>query len=296
MIHVIDLHFQGQKEAIVAFLVETSAGPVLIETGPHSTYPQLEKGIKELGYTAASIKHVFLSHIHLDHAGAAWLFARQGAKVYVHPRGYPHLLDPSRLLRSAKRIYQDMMDSLWGTLEPIPAEQLQVVEHDEKFQVGDQTFTAWHTPGHAVHHIAWQLGSEDLFTGDVAGVRIGNGPVVPPCPPPDINVEDWQRSIELIRDLQPKRLWLTHSRGIDNVLEHLDELEERLLRWSAWIRPLVLEEQLEDVELVRRFTQYVEECFSKLDLDAETQRRYEVANPAGMSTYGLKRYWIKKNS
>ncbi|MEZ5044668.1 MAG: MBL fold metallo-hydrolase [Saprospiraceae bacterium] len=295
MIHLIDLHFQGQTAAIAAFLVETTAGPVLVETGPHSTFSHLEKGIHRLGYKIEDIKHVFLSHIHLDHGGAAWLFAEKGAKIYVHPRGYPHLHDPSKLLQSAKMIYQDQMDALWGTLRPIAQENLQVAEHGQTFPVGNCSFTAWHTPGHAVHHIAWQLG-QDLFAGDVAGVKIGNGPVVPPCPPPDINVEDWQNSLQLIRTLNIERLWLTHSQSIEMVGEHLDELETRLLDWANWIRPKVLEEKLGNEELIKVFTQFVIESFERLSLAKAVSTRYEVANPAGMSALGLKRHWLKKEA
>lgn len=293
MIHIIDLHFQGQTEAIAAFLVETSAGPVLVETGPHSTYSHLKAGIERAGFQVTDIKHVFLTHIHLDHAGAAWLFANQGAKVYVHPRGYPHMHDPSRLLKSAKMIYQDKMDALWGTLNPIDEQQLTAVAHEDAFTIGDTTFKAWHTPGHAVHHIAWQVG-DDLFTGDVAGVKIGAGPVVPPCPPPDINVEDWKASIQLIKDMAPARLWLTHSQSISNVNEHLDELEDRLVDWADWLKPKVVDEELADGALIQAFTQYVLDSFTKLDLSKEVSTRYEVANPAGMSAFGLKRYWKKK--
>lgn len=293
MIHQIDLHFQGQLEAIAAFLVETSAGPILIETGPHSTLPYLQEGIKAAGYQLTDVKHVFLTHIHLDHAGAAWKFAEHGATIYVHPRGYPHMHDPSKLLKSAKMIYQEQMDSLWGTLKPIPAEQLIAVEHEQSFSVGDVSLKAWHTPGHAVHHIAWQLGTE-LFTGDVAGVKIGEGPVVPPCPPPDINVEDWQASLQIIRQIAPNRLWLTHFQAITEVATHLDALEKRLVEWAEWLKPRVLSEEWNDAALMQAFEEFVMNEFDKMELDPKIKRRYAVANPAGMSALGLKRYWLKK--
>ena len=293
MIHQIDLHFQGQLEAIAAFLVETSAGPILIETGPHSTLPHLQEGIEAAGYQLTDVKHVFLTHIHLDHAGVAWKFAEHGATIYVHPRGYPHMHDPSKLLKSAKMIYQEQMDSLWGTLKPIPAEQLIAVEHEQSFSVGDVSLKAWHTPGHAVHHIAWQLGTE-LFAGDVAGVKIGEGPVVPPCPPPDINVEDWQASLQIIRQIAPNRLWLTHFQAITEVVTHLDALEKRLVEWAEWLKPRVLSEEWNDTALMQAFEEFVMNGFDKMELDPKIKRRYAVANPAGMSALGLKRYWVKK--
>lgn len=293
MIHLIDLHFQGQQEAIAAFLIETSAGPILIETGPHSTLPHLSKGIKEAGFQLTDVKHVFLTHIHLDHAGAAWKLAEHGATIYVHPRGYPHMHDPSKLLKSAKMIYQDQMDQLWGTLKPIATEQLIAVEHEQSFVVGDIQVKAWHTPGHAVHHIAWQIG-EELFTGDVAGVKVGPGPVVPPCPPPDINVEDWKASLEIIRRIAPARLWLTHSQAITEVEGHLEQLEKRLVEWANWLKPMVLEEELEDAALIKAFESLVMNEFVEMELEPIVIKRYMAANPAGMSAIGLKRYWIKR--
>lgn len=293
MIHLIDLHFQGQLEAIAAFLIETSEGPVLVETGPHSTLPRLEQGIQEAGFQLTDVKHVFLTHIHLDHAGAAWKFAEHGATIYVHPRGYKHMHDPSKLLKSAKMIYQDQMDSLWGTLKPIPEGQLVSVEHEDSFTVGDANLKAWHTPGHAVHHIAWQIGA-DLFTGDVAGVKIGSGPVVPPCPPPDINIEDWQQSLSIIRQIAPERIWLTHSQSITDVETHINDLEKRLVEWAEWLKPLVLVENLDTGTLMKKFEGFVLEEFSGMNLEPQIMKRYAVANPAGMSAIGLKRYWLKK--
>lgn len=293
MIHLIDLHFQGQLEAIAAFLIETADGPILVETGPHSTLARLEAGIQEAGFNLTDVKHVFLTHIHLDHAGVAWKFAEHGAKIYVHPRGYKHMHDPSKLLKSAKMIYQDQMDSLWGTLKPIPEDQLISVQHEDSFTVGEVTLKAWHTPGHAVHHIAWQVGTE-LFTGDVAGVKIGSGPVVPPCPPPDINIEDWQQSLAIIRQIAPKRIWLTHSQSITDVDAHLNDLEKRLVEWAEWLKPKVLTEELDTGTLMKEFEAFVLGEFKAMNLEPQIMRRYAVANPAGMSAIGLKRYWVKK--
>jgi glyoxylase-like metal-dependent hydrolase (beta-lactamase superfamily II) len=136
MIKVLDLNFLGHQDTIASFLIETLAGPILIETGPHSTLPVLEKALAEHGYKKEDIMHVFLTHIHLDHAGAAWVFAEHGATIYLHPKGVQHLSDPSRLLESATRIYGDKMDELWGTLKPIPREQLVSVGHKEKIKIG----------------------------------------------------------------------------------------------------------------------------------------------------------------
>lgn len=292
MIHIIDLHFQGVKNAIAAFLVETTAGPVLIETGPHSTFTPLKKGIESKGFSLSDIKHVFLSHIHFDHAGAAWAFAELGAKIYVHPSGAPHLHDPSRLLSSAKRIYQDKMDVLWGAIKPIDLEQMQITEHGSSFQIGDQSFTAWHTPGHAIHHIAWQMG-DVVFTGDVGGVSIKKGVVIPPCPPPDINIEDWMESIRLLRALKPGALYLTHFGKVENISQHLDALEKCLWDWANWMRPYA-ESDASIAEVSPKFQQYVGKQLMNYGIGEEGIRQYETANPSWMSVAGLIRYWKKK--
>ena len=170
MTQIIDLHFQNIPQAIAAFLLETDDGPILIETGPYSTFPALEAGLRGLGYSVDDVQHVLLTHIHLDHAGSAWAFAERGATIYVHPVGVQHLSDPSRLMNSARRIYKEEMDTLWGEMRSIPEDQIRAVAHGEEIGVGGRLFQAWHTPGHARHHIAWQVGNE-LFTGDVAGIK-----------------------------------------------------------------------------------------------------------------------------
>ena len=132
MVKIIDLQFQGQPNAIAVFLMETSDGPVLIETGPYSSIIALEQGLNQHNYGVKDIKHVFITHIHLDHAGAAWFFAKHGANIYLHPLGLPHLQNPEKLLSSAKRIYQDKMESLWGDLQPIPKSQLKAVQNNQR--------------------------------------------------------------------------------------------------------------------------------------------------------------------
>lgn len=294
MIHTIDLHFQELTGNIAAFLVETSAGPALVETGPHSTLPSLIAGIQKAGYQAEDIQHVFLSHIHLDHAGAAWWFAQQGAQIHVHPRGSKHLASPERLMDSARRIYQDEMDTLWGQMNPIPADQITEVAHEAAFTIGDQIFKAWHTPGHAVHHIAWQLG-ENLFTGDVAGVAIAGGIVVPPCPPPDINIEDWHASTQLLRSLTVQRFYLTHFGPVEDLGPHLDQLDERLDRWANWMKPH-FEAGNAVAEITPAFQQMVEQELIEGGIDAKGLAQYEAANPSWMSVAGLLRYWKKKKA
>ena len=292
MTHVIDLNFQGYHGAIASFIIPTNEGPVLIETGPHSTLPYLESGVSKLGYQLSDIKHVLLSHIHLDHAGAAWYLARQGAKIYVHTMGYRHLSNPERLMASAARIYGDQMDSLWGTMEAISDNQLVQVVDDQPIEIGNRIFIPWYTPGHAIHHIAWQL-DETLFTGDVAGVKISNGPVMPPCPPPDIDIELWIESLDLIRGLELDRLQLTHFGAVKDIPNHLDKLQDQLIGWSQWIKPY-WEAQTPASEITEPFQEFVAKYLLASGLSEAEIKIYEAANPSWMSVYGLLRYWERR--
>lgn len=295
-INTLDLKFLDLAHAIAVFVVETNAGPVLVECGPASTLDHLRSALQEKGWKLADFKHVFLSHIHFDHAGAAWAFAEHGATIYVHPRGLPHLAAPERLYNSARMIYGDDMDRLWGPMQPIPEMQLYAPEHGESIEVGGLQFKAWYTPGHAVHHIAWAVtsGTEAvLFTGDVGGVKIGTGPVMPPCPPPDINVEDWLESIKLLRRLPIERLFLTHFGEVNDKNKHLDDLEKTLLSWAAWMKPY-FEAQTPPAEIVPLFQKFVQEELIAKGVSAADLQRYEAANPAFMSVAGLLRYWKKR--
>lgn len=294
-VHVIDLNFLGATNGIAAFLVETEDGPILMETGPHSTLPTLIAGINKIGYKIEDIKHVFITHIHLDHAGAAWCFAEHGATVYLHPFGYRHMNDPSKLLASAKMIYKEKMDSLWGTLKAIPDNQLVTVEHEGIIDLGATQLKAYHTPGHAKHHIAWQLGS-DLFTGDVAGVAINHGPVIPPCPPPDINIEDWEASLKIVESIEEvETYYLAHFGEITDITNHIGKLRSSIASYAAFFKPLYEAGKTVE-EILPAFTAFVEEYLVSHGMPREDAIAYEAANPSYMSATGLMRYWTKKLS
>lgn len=292
MVHVLDLNFLGIDHAIASFLIETSQGPVLIETGPHSTFDSLEENVREKGFKLDEIKHVFLTHIHLDHAGAAWAMAEKGATIYLHPFGQKHMADPSKLMASAKMIYKEDMDRLWGRMKSIPEDQLRIVDHEETITIGDSSFTSLHTPGHARHHIAWMMG-DILFSGDVAGVKIGDGPVVPPCPPPDINLEDWNQSIDLVLEKSPSKIYLTHFDAIENIDQHLSDLKVILNDWAYWIKEK-WESGLSAEEITPEFSSYTADQLRQKGVDEHGVEQYEAANPSWMSVAGLIRYWKKK--
>jgi glyoxylase-like metal-dependent hydrolase (beta-lactamase superfamily II) len=196
------------------------------------------------------------------------------------------------LMESARRIYKDDMDRLWGEMKEIPMEQLKATEHEAEIQSGDTIIKAWHTPGHAVHHIAWQIG-EVLFTGDVAGVRINQQMPVPPCPPPDINIEDWKSSIQLIKDMEVRQLYLTHFGLVEDIESHLNQLEVYLDDWANWMKPR-FENGEDPKEITPIFQEYVRHQLLENGVNPADLDKYEAANPTWMSVAGLMRYWKKR--
>lgn len=291
-IHILDLDFLDESMAIASFLIPTSDGLLLIESGPDSTFEHLVKAIEKTGFDWKDIKHVLLTHIHFDHAGAAWRFAENGAKIYVHPIGLPHLQNPEKLWNSAAMIYGDDMDRLWGEMKPIKQDLLTAADDGDILNFGKFTCKVHYTPGHAVHHNAYQF-NEILFTGDVAGVKIDGGIVVPPCPPPDINIELWKDSLGKIKNTQAEILYLTHFGTVYQVEEHLNELESVLDDWANWMKPY-FDDGTPAEEITPKFMAYTNTKFKQVGLDDDLIKKYEYANPSWMSVAGLLRYWKLK--
>ncbi len=292
MIHILNHKFERIALPIASFLIKTPNHNILFETGPHSSIKELTAELARHSLEIKDIDQVFLTHIHLDHAGAAWVFAEQGAKIYVHPKGYKHLADPSRLMESARRIYQDMMDMLWGEMHPIPENQLHILNDHEEFTFDDITIKTHFTPGHAVHHAAFQIGDE-LIAGDVAGVKEEGAPSVIPCPPPDIHIEDWLASIERLRTLNLKAVYVTHFGKVSPVEQHLDEIEFLLKDWSEWIRPYV-EKEVPPKELIKPMQAYILEQLKERGISEDKLTTYEFRNPTSANVFGLYRYWKRK--
>lgn len=292
-IYILDLNFLGHSNTIAAFLINTSIGPILIETGPHSAFDQLKEALNAHGLKPNEIKHVLVTHIHLDHAGAAWAFAEMGAKIYMHPFGAAHMIDPSKLIASATKIYGDKMDFLWGALKPIDKAAIMTPEDGSTLTFGDVEIKCLYTPGHAYHHIAWQIG-DSIITGDVAGVRIAEGPAVPPCPPPDIDIEAWISSIDLLIKHNPRYLYLTHFGKISDPEKHLKELKIRLIKYADFIKVEALDGKTPE-EIIPIFRQMALDDLREHGVHGEDLERYDAANPADMSVAGLLRYWVKKS-
>ena len=295
MVYLIDALHLGSPNVICIALVES--GPkelVIVDSGPESDFDFVVEGIRKLGFQPEHVRHLLASHVHLDHTGGAWRWAEEfGTRIYVHPKGAPHLVDPSRLVASATRIYGDKMDRLWGTVGAIPEDRLIAVDDGAVLRFGSRQFRVLYTPGHAQHHNSYWLETEQsLFAGDVAGVLIRRGPPIPPFPPPDIHLESWKESLDKIRSLKPVSLHVTHFGRVDDPIRSLDVLEKRLFGWADWMKQRLFEGKSE-TEIIPEFQKFTE---SELLLDGAKQEdlsTYEQADPASMSVSGLMRYWRK---
>jgi glyoxylase-like metal-dependent hydrolase (beta-lactamase superfamily II) len=290
-IQTLDLEFFGTAGLISSFLAPTDGGFVLFDPGPASAVDAVGRRVQEVGFELEDLRAVFATHVHLDHAGGSGVLAqRTECAVFCHPLGAPHLQDPAaKLLPSAERLYGDMMGPLWGETVGVPEDQLQIVGDGEAVKIDGLEVVAWHAPGHAIHHVAWQIG-DAVSTGDVAGVRFpGASHVLPPLPPPDIDIVRWRESLALLRRLDPSRLLLTHFGAFDDVERHIDELEDRLVRWTEIARRIVAQGGDKNdlgVELERVDSE--EMAASKVS--PEVAERYKRLCPVKESSVGLYRY------
>ena len=292
-IEIIDHDFQGTPHAIASFLVFGDEGPVLVETGPGSTLPNVRRRLAEHGVGPGEIRHVLVTHIHLDHAGAAGWWAQQGATVYVHPVGAPHLIDPGKLLASATRIYGDQMDSLWGEILPAPADRVVAVGDGATIEAGDLRFTALETPGHASHHHVFRLG-DVAFTGDAAGIRIPDADLLElPAPPPEFDLEIWKETLARLRRQELTTIYRTHFGVSTAVPAELDRFEALLEETAAYVRGL-LDAGLERDAMVANYEAWVQQRARADGADEATLRILEVPNPRYMTVDGIVRYWRKR--
>jgi glyoxylase-like metal-dependent hydrolase (beta-lactamase superfamily II) len=292
---LIDLGFRGRRGVVAAYLVAGGDEVALIETGPTTTLPALLAGIEVAGFAPEQVTDLLLTHIHLDHAGAAGPFVRRfpRATVRVHPVGAPHLIDPGKLLASATRIYGERMEQLWGEVAPIPAERVGPLADGETLTVAGRPVTALFTPGHASHHVCyWDAGSGMVFTGDVGGVRMpGTGYVCPPTPPPDLDLDAWRESVVRLRALGARRLCPTHFGVFDDVAAHLDQLGPNLEAF----RDLARDALLAGADHAALTAILHDRMAAELgDVPAAVLENLEWATPSYMAALGLTRYLVKR--
>ncbi len=288
----IDLNFQGKTQAIASYLIQHGDAVILVESGPGSTLPALEAGLAKEGLSPQNLTHVLLTHIHLDHAGAAGWLSQQGAQIYVHPLGAPHLLNPEKLIASATRIYGDRMDQLWGEFLPVAQNQLTVPNDAEEIVIGNLRFLPVNTPGHAEHHFSYIF--EDVcFCGDVGGVRIpGYQYLRAPMPPPELHFGRWRESLARLRGLKIARVAPTHFGMYEDVDWHLNTLDETLASMEKWLE-IVMAREPSIEELREELTHWMEEESRVKSLSEDVVRAYSLSNPVAMSADGLMRYWKK---
>ena len=288
-VQTIDLHFQGTPGIISAYVLRSGDEVALIETGPGSCNHMLVEGLGKIGILPSDVGHVFLTHIHLDHAGGAGWWAQAGAQVYVHGKGAAHIVDPSKLIESATRIYGDKMDSLWGPILPAPASKVTVLGDGDKVTVGTQTIEALDTPGHARHHLAYALG-DVCFTGDVAGICMpGCDYLSVAAAPPQFEPDPYVVSLDRLLARRFSRLYLAHFGAIEDPQSHLTQYRQRILdvysTTAQWMRDGITGTALA-------------QCYSAREravaaLSDDEWNRYELANGTVMCASGIELYVTK---
>jgi len=293
----VDLCFLGYPEVIATAVLPSAEGVALVDPGPATTLAALRSGLERKGITIRDVRQVLLTHIHLDHAGATGTLVRENPaiEVFVHERGAPHMIEPAKLLSSATRLYGEDMDRLWGEFLPVPSERIRVLQGGERIVAGGRTLDVAYTPGHASHHVSYFDSSNGTAcVGDTAGIRRGDGQyVMPPTPPPDIDLELWQRSASRILEWNPATLFLTHFGSFSDPRAQFDALAQNLDGWSRLARRLLEDSSLDDAGREQAFVNdALGEVRQKVG-DAQADR-YSRAGRLDYSWQGLARYWRKR--
>ncbi len=293
-IETMDLKFMDTEEIIASFLLTGEGPTAIIETGPTTCIENLMRGLEDRGVSPEDVEKVFLTHVHLDHAGASGNLVEllPNAVFYVHEVGYPHLVDPSTLVKSATRIYgEESMEEMWGEVRAVSEDRLVKLEGGEEIEAAGGVLSAHYTPGHAYHHLAYlEPESGTLFAGDVAGVRLpGQSYVKPPTPPPEVDIEAWKGSIEAVRKLAPRSLYPTHFGSYEDVERHLSELEQRLQEWLLFIEER-MDEELSREDIIEEFSTMGDEELLQEGGSPEDSERYDLAANYEMLVDGLMRY------
>jgi glyoxylase-like metal-dependent hydrolase (beta-lactamase superfamily II) len=292
VIHTIDLNFRGRCGTIGAYLIPHSNGCILVDTGPGSTIHALISGLNNYGYKTEDVTDVFLTHIHLDHAGAAGWWARNGVQIHVHENGAQHLLNPEKLLASAHRLYGEMMDSLWGEFLPVQEDQLSIMHDQDVICIGNLSIFALDAPGHASHHLVYMIG-DACFCGDVGGIRLSSSHYLTlPMPPPDFHLEKWRSSILNLQQLNPKRIIPTHFGIYDDPDWYIQAALDELNEVEAWME-MTLPFNLSIDDLRQQFIEFEQLRATKMQIERATTEAHQIANPSFMSADGIQRYWNK---
>ena len=293
----VDLHFLGRPQIIATAILHGPSGAALVDPGPTTTLPTLTTELTRKGIRFDDVRQILLTHIHLDHAGATGsiLEKHPHIEVFVHQRGAPHMIDPSKLLSSAGRLYGQDMDRLWGEVKPVVSTRIHVVGGGETLTIAGREIRVAYTPGHASHHVSYlDTASRVAFVGDTAGIRRGSGVyIMPPTPPPDIDLEAWRESGKTILGWDPDTLFLTHFGPYQGARQHMQGMFENVEAWSRVVRHLIADDAATDEDRQQRF---VDEAYQDLVRRAGEAEAMDYVRAGGLnySWQGLARYWRKK--
>jgi glyoxylase-like metal-dependent hydrolase (beta-lactamase superfamily II) len=290
--------FLGEHGIIGSYLLAGANNLAIIDPGPGSMLDSLLASIQEAGFDPQDVTHILATHVHLDHAGATGSLVRRlpRAQVYAHSKGVPHLLDTSKVVASAARIYGERMQLLWGEIEPTPPERLHVLEHGNALHIAGRRLEVLYTPGHAVHHISFlDPNSGEAFVGDVAGVRLQDVDYVrPPTPPPDIDLEAWSVSMNLIKSLRPEVLYIAHFGPIRDIDSHFERLHEKLYSWGDFVLA-AMRDGKDEAEIIKMLIAQTQPELEGVANSPGAIQRYEIATNYPMTVQGYMRYWRKKH-
>ncbi|MFA5911104.1 MAG: MBL fold metallo-hydrolase [Vicinamibacterales bacterium] len=295
MTEFIDLNFRGSDRVIAAAVLTGPDGVTLVDPGPTSCLPALEAGLRERGLTLRDVRALLLTHIHLDHAGAAGTIVERvpAIRVHVHERGAPHMVDPAKLLASATRLYGDQMDALWGAFLPVPVASVTVLQGGERLAVAGTTLQVAYTPGHAKHHVSYLDETSGVaYVGDTGGIRVIGDYLIAPTPPPDIDLAAWRESLSVIEAWQPVSLFLTHFGAVTPAKAHLARFRETLTAQAEAVRHSLTAGNT-DEERTRVFVEQMRREVRKAMPEHEA-RAMELAAPFDQLWQGLARYWSKQ--
>lgn len=297
-ISYVDLNFCNTPKAIATGVYGGDAGVVLVDPGPGSCTDTLLGLLKAQGIRVGDIQAILITHIHLDHAGATGLLVRENPKirVYVHEKGAPHVIDPSKLVNSANQLWGvEGVARLWGQVLPVPQENLHILGEHDRITAGGHIFDVRYTPGHASHHVSYfDEGSGIVWAGDTAGLRFTSQTfTLPPTPPPDIDLDAWGDSIAKLRAWGPEIVFITHFGPYGNVADHLDDLE-RSIAAAAEISWRALHSDLPDDAKYEEFKKGVAAYIRAAKVAESEIAPLEHVGPLEFNWRGLVRYWKKK--
>ena len=292
---LIDLLHLGRPHIIGSYLL-LGDQPALIDPGPASTLETLEAGLSAQGLALADLQTILLTHIHLDHAGATGTLLQRypHIQVYVHARGAPHLVAPEKLIQSATRLYGDAMQRLWGRILPVPEQAINVLSGGETLQIGTRVLHVYDAPGHASHHVVYfDAHSGAAWIGDTGGVcRPGAAVARPATPPPDVDLEGWQRSLDMLRALNPSVLLLTHFGAAYQPVAYIEDYRATLMHWADVVRA-GLSSGADQASQIAQLDQLAQSNLGAA-ASAEDATLYEQASSTALSWHRLARYWRKR--